>query len=227
MKKYRVEIGIKFETNPTAEEFEVVRDKLIDKIDNLPSIYEREFMTTYPAHKDIEDKNYYYRINVIFKHECQISSADLFKMLNEIQPLRYVMIKETRFDKRDSSIFWFNEGETTYYDGSTYKCPYYEFFVNGHTHYTVDYVPGKIRRYEERDKKKYEGVMYMWTSTGSWDNFLKAQTLDEALKEFEEFYHKICWESVERNRERLIEAEDLYKQMSEYRWNKINKEINT
>ena len=45
------------------------------------------------------------------------------------------------------------------------------------------------------------------------------------LKEFEEFYHKICWDSVERNRERLIEAEDLYKQMSEYRWNKINKEI--
>lgn len=65
----------------------------------------------------------------------------------------------------------------------------------------------------------------MWTSTGSWDNFLKSQTLDEALKEFEEFYHKICWESVEINRERLIEAQDLYKQVSEYRWNKINKEL--
>ena len=225
MKKYRVEIGIKFETNPANEDFDVIRDKLIDEIDNLPAIYERSFMTTYPAHEDIEKKNYYYRVNVFFKHECQIRSADLFRVLNEIQPLRYVMIKETRFDKRDSGIFWFNEGETTYYDGGTYVCPYYDFFVNGHSYYTLEYVPGKIKNYDEKDKKKYDGVMYMWTSTGSWDNFLKAQTLDEAIKEFEEFYHKICWESVERNRERLTEAENLYKQMSKYRWNKINKEI--
>ena len=225
MKKYRIEIAIKFDHNPTTKEYEAIRDKMIDKIDKLFKYGKRSMMTIYPMYRDIEENHFTHRLNVFIETDLEVCSSPLFKILNEIHPLVLVMVKETRFDKREGGIFWYHEGETTFSDGSTYISPNYEFYVNDNTHYTVHYVPITIKNYFERDKKKYENVNWMWSSVGSWDNFLKALTLDEALKEFEEYYENICWKAVENNRERLMSSEDLYRQITKYRWDKVNKEI--
>lgn len=220
MKKYMIEVVPKFDKKePTAEEFENICDSLIDKIDEIVSHNERSFHVTFPTQKDLDERRYFYRLHIIVKSETELRSFDLFNQLNPIYPLTLVNLQEKRFCKRaDTEIYWFHEGETTYYDGGTYISPNYDLYINGNTYYTVQYVPVAIKNMWERDKQRYNGVTYMWRCTGSWDNFMEATTLDEALKEFEAIYHKMLWKSIEGNRESLAKAEDNFRQFVEYQW---------
>ena len=219
MKKYMIEVVPKFEKNPTNEEFENIRDSIVDAVDNYCNNQQRSFHVTYPYQKDIDEGRFIYHIHILIKSEKELSSAALFELLNLVDkhPLVMVTVQESRFCKRDTPIFWYHEGETTYYDGTTYISPSYDLYVNKQCEYTVQNVSLWLRSHPAADKKTYQGVSYMWSSTNSWNNFLKATTLDEALKEFEEYYYKQLWKAVESTRKRLDEATDELAQFADYR----------
>ena len=219
MKKYMIEVVPKFDKNPTAEEFENIRDSIVDEVDNYCNNQERSFHVTYPYQKDIDEGRFTYRIHILIKSEKELRSAALFELLNLVDkhPLVMVTVQESRFCKRDAPIFWYHEGETTYWDGSTYISPNYDLYVNGNNYYTIQYVPVAIKNMYDRDKKRYDGVTYMWRCTGSWDNFMEAKTIDEAIDEFEKYYQKQLWKAVESSRKDLEKATDNFAQFEDYR----------
>lgn len=220
MKKYMIEVVPKFEKNPTAEEFENICDSIVDAVDNYCNNQERSFHVTFPLQKDIDEGRFTYRIHILIKSEKELRSAALFELLNLVDkhPLVMVTVQESRFCKKDAPIFWHHEGETTYWDGGTYISPNYDLYIKGNTYYTVQYVPVATKNMYERDKERYKGVTYMWRCTGSWDNFMNATTLDEALKEFEGIYHNMLWRAIEGTRKHLNEAEDDFRDFVEYQW---------
>lgn len=224
MKKYMIEVVPKFEKNPTSDEFENICDSIVDIVDNYCNNQERSFHVTYPLQKDIDEGRFTYRIHILIKSEKELRSAALFELLNLVDkhPLVMVTVQESRFCKRDAPIFWFHEGETTYYDGGTYISPDYDLYVNGNNYYTIQYVPTiTSNRYtSDRDKKRYADVTYMWSCTGSWDNFMKAKTIDEAIEEFEKYYQNQLWRVVESCRKDLEKATDNFAQFEDYRWRK-------
>ena len=222
MKKYMIEVVPKFDKNPTAEEFENICDSIVDTVDNYCNNQERSFHVTYPYQKDIDEGRFTYRIYILIKSEKELRSAALFELLNLVDKHLLVMVtvQESRFCKRDAPIFWYHEGETTYWDGSTYISPNYDLYVNGNNYYTIQYVPVAIKNMYDRDKQRYNGVTYMWRCTGSWDNFMEAKTIDEAIEEFEKYYQKQLWKAVESSRKDLEKATDNFAQFEDYRWRK-------
>lgn len=222
MKKYMIEVIPKFEKNPTIEEFENICHSIVDAVDNYCNNQERSFHITYPYQKDIDEGRFTYRIHILIKSEKELRSAALFELLNLVDkhPLVMVTVQESRFCKKDAPIFWYHEGETTYWDGSTYISPNYDLYVNGNNYYTIQYVPVAIKNMYDCYKQRYNGVTYMWRCTGSWNNFMKAKTIDEAIEEFERYYKKQLWKSVENCRKDLEEATDKFAQFEDYRWGK-------
>lgn len=222
MKKYVIEVVLKFEKNPTDEEFENICDNIVDAVDNYCNNQERSFHVTFPLQKDIDEGRFTYRIHILIKSEKELRSAALFELLNLVDkhPPVMVTVQESRFCKRDSPIFWHHEGETTYRDGGTYISPNYDLYVNGNNYYTIQYVPVAIKNMCDRDKKRYDGVTYMWRCAGSWDNFMQAKTIDEAIEEFETYYQGRLWRAVEGCRKDLEEATDNLAQFEDYRWRK-------
>lgn len=220
--KYMIEVVPKFDKNPTADEFENIRDSIVNTVDNYCNNQERSFHVTYPLQEDIDAGWFTYRIHILIKSEKELRSAALFELLNLVDkhPLVMVTVQESRFCKRDAPIFWHHEGETTYWDGGTYISPNYDLYVNGNNYYTIQYVPVAIKNMCDRDKQRYDGVTYMWRCTGSWDNFMEAKTIDEAIEEFEKYYQKQLWRAVEGTRKHLEEAIDTFAQFEEYRWRK-------
>lgn len=219
--KYMIEVVPKFEKNPTAEEFEAICDSIVESVDNYCDNQERSFHVIFPLQKDIDEGRFSYRIHILIKSEKELHSSVLFELLNlnDKHPLVSVTVQESRFCKKaDSDIYWFHEGETTYWDGTTYISPSYDLYVNKQCEYTVQSVSLWLHNHPSANKKMYQGVSYMWTSTASWNNFLKATTLDEALKEFEDIYHKMLWKSVEGARKSLNRAEDSFRQFVDYQW---------
>lgn len=211
--KYMIEVVPKFEKNPTAEEFEAICDSIVDAVDNYCDNQERSFHTA--------EGRFCYRIHILIKSEKELHSSELFELLNldNKRPLVSVTVQESQFCKRaDADIYWFNEGETTYWDGTTYISPSYDLYVNGNCEYSVQSVSLWLHSHPAADRKLYQGVSYMWNSTSSWNNFLKATTLDEALKEFEEYYYKQLWKAVESTRKSLSEAENNFMQFADHRW---------
>jgi hypothetical protein len=144
----------------------------------------------------------------------------LFNTLNKTHALVLVNLQETRFCKQDKPVYWLHEGETTYHDGGTYISPNYDFYVNGQTYYTIQYVPLAIKNMYDHDKRRYKDVTYMWRCTGSWDNFMKATTIDEAIEEFEKYYQKMLWDAVEGRKKSLDDAINSFRNFDEYRWTK-------
>jgi hypothetical protein len=72
----------------------------------------------------------------------------------------------------------------------------------------------------DHDKRRYKDVAYMWRCTGSWDNFMEATTIDEAIEQFERYYHKMLWDSVEGRKKSLDDAINNFRDFDEYRWTK-------
>lgn len=222
MKKYMIEVVPKFDKNPTPEEFEYIRDSIVDAVDNYCNNQERSFHVTYPLQSEIDTGHFCYRIHILIKSEKELRSAALFELLNLVDkhPLVMVTVQESRFCKKDAPIFWYHEGETTYYDGGTYISPNYDLYVNDNNYYTIQYVPVAIKNMYDHDKKRYDGVTYMWRCTGSWDNFMEAKTIDEAIEEFEKYYQKRLWRAVEGCHKELEEATNNFAQFEDYRWRK-------
>lgn len=222
MKKYMIEVTLKFEKNPTADEFANVSDGVIATVDNYCNNRERSFHVTFPLQKDIDEGRFTYRIHILIESEKELHSAALFELLNFVDkhPPFMVTVRESRFCKQDSPIFWHHKGEMTDWDGDTYISSNYDLYVNGNHYYTIQYVPVAIECMSDRDKQRYDGVTYMWRCAGSHDNFMEAKTIDEAIEEFEQIYSDKLWTSVENLQEELSKASHDFKQFSEYRMNK-------
>jgi hypothetical protein len=121
--------------------------------------------------------------------------------------------------KAPQKYYWTNEGITAYHDGGVYIDPYYTFHANGSDDYQIVYIPVYVEKFMTRDKAYYEksGAKFMWRCTACWDNFMKAQTIEEAIEEFEVLYHEKLWNSIEHYQERLMSATAAFKQFNTYR----------
>ena len=57
----------------------------------------------------------------------------------------------------------------------------------------------------------------MWRCTASGDNFMKAQTVDDAIEEFEAMYREKLWNGVVNEEESLRRSIDKFRVFDEYR----------
>lgn len=134
----------------------------------------------------------------------------------------FVRVCDVRFADTGHGIRWVNDGITVYSDSSIYEDPVYEFHYNDFNDYQIVYIPTYTAKFCARDKERYEktGAKYMWRCTASWDNFMKAQTVDDAIEEFEAMYHEKLWNGVVNEEESLRRAIDKFRVFDEYRGRK-------
>lgn len=220
---YLIRIHPKFTSMPDTEWFENYVDSVVDAVDNYCSFSPRSFYVTFPTTERVATGDYSHFISIVIESKETLSAAALFELLNPLHPLLTVNVQDYRFKavQPGKSIYWTNEGECKYHDGSTYVDPAYVFHFNKTADYEIFDVKEFIKRRSEADRKKYDGWHYMWSCTGSWDNKLEATTLDEAIEEFEKYYQKQLWRGVEGYRKHLEEATDNFAQFEDYRWRKM------
>ena len=60
----------------------------------------------------------------------------------------------------------------------------------------------------------------MWNCVSSWDNWMEATTLEEAIEEFEQLYLEKRWQAVEGCKKSLDDAIDKFASFDKYRRNK-------
>ena len=154
--------------------------------------------------------------------EPELHATEVFEVCDKVYPVVMVHVRDQKYiNHGDMQIGWINDGANAYSASSVYYDPYYRFIFNGKE---TDYEVVDIKNYSGKActdpyaMKRYEGKNWMWKSTGSWDNFMEAKTLDEALEEFEKYYHRQLWKSIENIRKRLEEATDNFAQFDDYRW---------
>lgn len=220
--KYVIKVYPKFKEEVDAETFQSISDSMINLIDKSIENSERSFYLTYPTSEQIRNNQLNYVVTIVVKTNRALPSSELFVLLSTINPLIMVNVKELRFCAPMSitTAYWTNEGETTYNDGTTYYDCDYVFHFNFSDDYCIQYVPHYLNRCSGLNRSRYEGVNYMWRCTACWDNFLKATTIDEAIKEFEEYYYDKLWSTVENTKENLTKAIINLKNFSEYRENR-------
>ena len=117
--------------------------------------------------------------------------------------------------------YWTNEGSTTYHDGETYTDPYYCFHANGFDDYEIVdmdiYTDKPTMCGRDRERIKKLGCKYTWRCTASWDNPLKARTIEGAIEEFENLYREKLWNSIEDIQKRLASATESFRNFDNYR----------
>lgn len=147
---------------------------------------------------------------------CAISIASYAQIFD---PDAFVRVRDLRFKDTKSGIRWVNDGITVYSDSSIYEDPMYEFHYNDFNDYQIVYIPTYAERFCPRDKERYEksGAKYMWRCTACWDNFMEAQTIEDAIEEFEEMYREKLRSSVVNEQESLRRATDKFREFDDYR----------
>lgn len=218
---------VKFDTEPSQIFLDSYSNKLIQTVDEYCNHKPRSYHTEAPSNEQLARGDYIYRwiINVC---DTAAHAQDLFLWINPIQGGKLILVDvlDHQFDpthKCNRGYYWTNEGETWYHDSERlYVDSVYEFHANGTQDYEIVHIPTYIDKRVERDKKRYlkSGATYMWRCTGSWDNWMKATTLPEAIEEFEQMYKKMLWNSVEGNKKSLDRAIESFANFDEYRWNK-------
>ena len=223
----RVKVG--FYDKPTEVQLEVYSDRLVTAVDDYYNNRQRSFFIHCPSEERVMkgDYNYEWEIEV---DDCSVNAHELFDILYPIPggKVLFVDVRDKKYDPRynNSTVgyYWTNEGSTWYHDSEKgYKDPVWEFHVNGHSDYRIIHIPTQIDRLmDERSKSFYRnsGATYMWSCVSSWDNWLKATTLEEAIEEFELIYKQKLWESIEGCKKSLDKAIDAFANFDEYRWNK-------
>lgn len=195
---------------------------ITDKIAKMYVCEIRKGPITHPTSGSIAEGRYPYIIQLKMKpYTLKPYASEIFGAIKDIHPLVLVDLVEERWFHTGScdGIYWSNEGSTAYSDNSVYEDPNYEFHFMGNHDYKVHYVPTYIKHMDERNKERYKGMTYMWSCTGSWDNPLKADNIDDAIKEFEEYYYNMLWGCIESCRERLEKVTDNFRNFANYRLN--------
>lgn len=147
------------------------------------------------------------------------SAISIASYVQTFDPKAFVRVRDVRFTDTGHGIRWVNDGITVYSDSSIYEDPVYEFHYNDFNNYQIVYIPTYAAKFCARDKERYEktGAKYMWKYTGCGDNFMEAQTIDDAIEEFEAMYREKLWDSVVSEQKKLIRATDKFRAFDEYR----------
>lgn len=218
--KYLIKVQPRFKSNPEKDWFEAYADKVVDAVDKYCLYGERSFHITWPCTQAIQESRYNYLISITVKTHVNIDARDLFALINPLQELVSVTVEDARFARKlGNDIYWTNSGVTAYSDNSVYTDPYYEFHVNGRAEYSIRDMDVYIKSHPhmtERELKYFEGTRFVWDTCGSSNNKLKAQTIEEAITEFEEYYFDMLWRGVEQSRLELTEAENKFRDFVNY-----------
>ena len=225
-----IRVLVSYYENPTEEQLEDYSDRIITAVDDYCNNRQRSFIINRPSEERIKAKAYNYEWEIEVG-DCSVNTHELFDVVNPVTrdgKLLLVDVRDKKYDPKYNNCnvgyYWTNEGSTWYHDSTTgYKDPDWEFIVNGHAEYRITHIPTKIdRMMDERIKAFYRnsGATYMWSCTASWDNWMKATTLEEAIEEFEVMYKEMLWQSIEGYKKSLDKATDAFREFDKYRWNK-------
>ena len=166
-----------------------------------------------------DSQNYEVRIVADNDADMRGHAISIASYAQTFDPKAFVRVRDVRFADTGHGIRWVNDGITVYSDSSIYEDPMYEFHYNDFNNYQIVYIPTYAKRFCPRDKERYEkcGAKYMWRCTACWDNFMEAQTIDDAIEEFEAMYREKLWSSVVNEQESLRRATDRFRAFDEYR----------
>lgn len=165
-----------------------------------------------------------YEVRIIANKEIDMRghAISIASYVQTFDPKAFVQVHDLRFKDIKHGIRWVNDGITVYSDSSVYEDPKYEFHYNDRNDYEIVYIPTYAKKFCSRDKDRYEksGAKYMWRCTACWDNFMEAETIEDAIEEFEKMYREKLWNSVVNEQESLRRATDKFREFDEYRRNK-------
>ena len=167
----------------------------------------------------INTQSYAFQITSDKAFDMRGYAISIASYVQTFDPKAYVRVRDARFKDTGHGIRWVNDGVTAYSDASVYEDPAYEFHYNDRDDYEILYIPTYAARFCPRDKERYEksGAKYMWRCTACWDNFMEAETIEDAIEEFEKMYREKLWSSVVSEQESLRRATDKFREFDEYR----------
>lgn len=162
-----------------------------------------------------------YEVRILADKEIDMRghAISIASYVQTFDPKAFVRVRDTRFIDDGHGIRWTNDGITAYSDSSVYEDPMYDFHYNDFNDYQIVYIPTYAERFRLIDKERYEksGAKYMWRCTACWDNFMKAETIEDAIEEFEEMYFEKLWNSVTNAQKELERATDRFREFYDYR----------
>ena len=170
---------------------------------------------------DIITNSQSYEVRIVTDNDADMrgSAISVASYAKTFDPQAFVRVRDARFADTGHGIRWVNDGITVYSDSSIYEDPVYEFLYNDFNDYQIVYIPTYAANFCARDKERYEktGAKYMWKYTGCGNNFMEAQTIDDAIEEFEAMYREKLWDSVVSEEESLRRSIDKFRVFDEYR----------
>ena len=217
-----VKVRKKFNIEPTQEILNECASDIMQIVDSYTSGAARTFYIELPTEEMLNSGNYVY-VWIINIADATINCKELFDCINVEVTLLTLDVVDHKFIQPPPHVkyFWTNDGSTSYHDGGTYVDPYYCFHANGFDDYEiVDMeVYGSRPAFGEIERKRIAklGCKYTWRCTSSWNNPLKATTIEGAIEEFESIYHEKLWNTIESLQERLASATESFRNFDTYR----------
>ena len=216
--KFIVNIYLKAQKEIPTDEFNLIKHNMLCAINEYWPC--EALMATYPNAEKLAKERYEYWFTAHLD-EPELHATEVFEVCEKIYPLVMVHVRDQQYiNHGDMQIGWTNDGSTAYSASNVYYDYYYRFiFNNKETDYEIVDVKKYLHRIctESPDAmKRYEDKHWMWRSTGSWDNFMEATTLAEAIEEFEAYYENMCWKALESARRSLNTATDNYRLINQH-----------
>ena len=222
--KFLVNIYLKAQKEISIDELNLIKNNMLCAINEYWPC--EALMVTYPSFEKLASGRceYWFTAHI---EEDELDATEVFEVCDKVYPLVMIHVRDQKYiNHGDMKIGWTNDGVTAYSSDKAYYDPYYRFIFTGkETDYEVVDVPKYSGRLCtcERDMERYKDKKWMWKSTGSWDNFMEATTLNEALEEFEAYYESVCWKSIDSLRKRLDTAIDNYRLINQHmKWKRNN-----
>lgn len=213
-----IRVCVSYYENPTEEQLENYSDRIVAAVDDYCNNRQRSFIINRPSEERIKAKAYNYEWEIEVG-DCSVNAHDLFDIVNPLSLGGKVLLVDVRDKKYDPKYnncnvgyYWTNEGSTWFHDSKEgYVDPYYDFHINGNVAYTIIHIPSYASRHEysfRGEDFEKSGQTYMWRCTTSYDNFMKATTLEDAIEEFEQLYKDKLWETLKARTRSLNDALD-------------------
>lgn len=229
--EYNVRIFMNFPNVLTEEEINTYLGMTqIMVFGRFPGLKYGEFTVISPSIEMIKQKQTYYIINFNCVGEANcVTSSDIFECVHTMYSDMMVQVRDVRFIGSDKPYYWTNDGQSTYSDGGTYVDCEYVFHVGQEADYRVIHIPTyiktKLRTNQSSRYKEYENHTFMWEATATWNNWLNATTVDDALAEFENIYYNKLVKTVHARQTSLDNSINELKQFAEYKGTILDKNV--
>lgn len=209
----------KFNIEPSLEMLDECADTIMQLVDSYTGNKPRIFRIELPTEEMLNSGNYIYTCAINISG-ASINCKELFDIIHTEEPLLTLDVYDRKFSKPPEHVkyFWTNDGSTAYHDGSVYIDPYYCFHSNGFDDYEIVDMEVYAKKFVGRDRERVEKLdcKYTWRCTACWDNPLKANTIEEAIEEFENIYREKLWKTIESLQERLASATDSFRNFDKH-----------